>query len=516
MSRNVRAAAMIMGGVPVAESPSPDDAALLASYSRSGIGAFLLPGFLLRQPERLAALASTARSAGEGAGLGRVLVAIGGYKLPAYGLPPFPSSPTPLGLASSLSKAAARRAGRLLGSTLAACGVDMVLAPRLDLASDPKDPVGALEGFGEDGRLAGALGAAFSQGLARSGVGACVGRFPGLGSVCRDPYESMPFVALPVERLERCEMRPFARAIGSGAPAVMVGRVLVPSLEAERIPASASSRVIEGRLREALGFRGIVIGDDAGSDEEPGKAAVLGALAGCDLCLYSRPEAAFIAAAALETAVSKGELPSIRVETSRRRLSAFFERKARKRNVPPSERRLRQAMRDIEDGVSVLRGSLAFGKGPDGDFRSAFVLVFLPPRDAPDAPEAEAVLSALRAGLPGAELLGLDADSGPGETEALAARLSPRGRYAQAAVLSYDAHFRPAQEGLARLIEEFVPSYRVVAMRDPYDAAFFPNAQGLGAAYGFSEAAARAVAGLLAGSSKASGGNPVEVIGLEI
>ena len=518
MSRSARAAAMIMGGLPLAEESSPGDLSLVESYARAGIGAFLFPGFLLRQGERLKSLADAARAAAKEAGLGPVCVAIGGYRVPAFGLPPFPPSPTPLGLASSKSTAAARRAGLLLGSALAAYGVDLVLAPRLDLASDPKDPFGALEGFGEDARLAGALGAAFSLGLGRRGVGACAGRFPGLGSVCRDPYESMPYIALPAPRLERCEMRPFARAVDSGIAAILVGRVLVPSLEAERIPASASARVIEGRLREALGFRGVVIGDDVSPEEDAGRAAVLGALAGCDLCLYSRPEAALAAASALERAATTGELPLIRVASSKRRLAAFFERKARagRRSGEASRKRLKKAQRDIEDSVSVLRGDLALGAQASGEFSSALVLVFLPPTGAPDAPETEAVLAALREGLPGACVLGLGADPGADETRTLEAALENPSRFAEAIVLTYDAHFRPAQEGLARLLEERVPSFRVVAMRDPYDAAFFPGALGLGAAYGFSGAAAKAVAALLAGKAKARGGRPVEVIGLEV
>jgi hypothetical protein len=69
---------------------------------------------------------------------------------------------------------------------------------------------------------------------------------------------------------------------------------------------------------------------------------------------------------------------------------------------------------------------------------------------------------------------------------------------------------------LARLVEESLPKFRVIAMRDPYDAAFFPKAVGLGAAYGFSESCALAAARVLSGKAKARGGLPVEVIGLEV
>jgi beta-N-acetylhexosaminidase len=405
-----------------------------------------------------------------------------------------------------------------MGSLLASCGVDIVLGPRLDLASDPKDPVGALEGFGEDWRLAGLLGSAFAKGLSRAGVGACVGRFPGLGAVCRDCYEGMAFISLPVERLERCEMRPFARAAAVGVAAVFVGRVLVPSLESEHIPAPASARVIEGRLREASGFRGLVIGDDIEAGEDPDKAAILEALAGCDLCLFSRPDQALSAAAALEKAIAGGELPAIRVEMARRRLDRLLHPRLRPagRSMPGEGAMLARAARDIEKGVSLLRGSLRLDGSERGDYGAVLVLVFVPAEGAPDAGETAAVLSTLRAELPGAEVLSLPADPGADQTEELALLLAARDRFAEAAILTYDAHFRPAQESLARLVEESLPKFRVIAMRDPYDAAFFPKAVALGAAYGFSEGCARAVARVLKGQARARGGNPVEVIGLEL
>jgi beta-glucosidase-like glycosyl hydrolase len=395
----------------------------------------------------------------------------------------------------------------------------MVFAPRLDLASDPKEPSGALEGFGEDSRLAGVLGAAYAKGLARGGLLSCVGRFPGLGATCSDCYEGMSFIALPVERLERCEMRPFAHAVSAGVAAVLIGRVLVPALESARIPASASARVIEGRLREAMGFRGLVVGDDIGAGEEAGKSAVLAALAGCDLCLYSRPNDALAAASALDRAMSSGALPAVRVEMSRRRFERVL---SSKRTAVPSrsgskaEASLEKANREIERSVTLLRGSLVLDAVQDSDFGTVLVIVFLPPSEAPDASESAAVVARLQSELPGAEILGLSADAGKEEFERLAGLLSVRERFVEAVILSYDAHFRPGQEGVARFVEENLPRFRVVAMRDPYDAAFFPKAVGLGAAYGFSELCARAVARILSGKAKARGGHPVEVIGLEV
>jgi beta-N-acetylhexosaminidase len=327
----------------------------------------------------------------------------------------------------------------------------------------------------------------------------------------------MAFIALPIERLESCEMRPFAHAAAAGVEAVLVGRVLVPSLESEHIPASASARVIEGRLREALRFRGLVIGDDIGIDEEPGRAALLGALAGCDLCLFSRPQEACAAAAALDKAMAAGELPAVRVEMAHRRQERQFRPRVKIRiSAIDSKARFRRAAHDIEKGISVLRGSLKLGGKGSGDFSSVLVLVFLPPDNAPEVSQSDAVLATLKAELPGAEVFASPADPGTEQTERLVQAIAAHGRFTEAVILTYDAHFRPAQEGLAGLVAESLPQCRVIAMRDPYDAAFFPKAIGLGAAYGFSELCARAVARVLSGKTKARGGCPVEVIGLEV
>jgi len=329
----------------------------------------------------------------------------------------------------------------------------------------------------------------------------------------------MPFIALPVERLERCEMRPFSHVIASGVAAVLVGRVLVPSLESERIPASASARVIEGRLRESMGFRGLVIGDDIGSDEEPGAAALLGALAGCDLCLFSRPEQALAAAAALDKAAAHGELPAVRVEMSRRRFERLLGPRLRAgspRSASWMAARRRGAGRDIEKSVTLLRGSLTLAAAEEGEYSTVLALVFSPPPQASDAQETGKVIARIKAELPGIEVVCLPADPEPSDIARLSRLLSELGRFKEAAIFTYDAHFRPAQEGVARLVEETLPIFRVIAMRDPYDAAFFPRAIGLAAAYGFSEGSAGAVASVLAGKLKARGGHPVEVIGLEV
>jgi beta-N-acetylhexosaminidase len=506
---------MLLAGVPVAglsAAVARERAhSLIADYLQAGIRAFLFPGDLLGQPELLAALTALARLLAEEAELGPPLLALGGGAAPGFGQPDSSGIASPLALAALGSRAAVRRAGRLLGLRLSQAGVDLLLSPRLDLATDPKGRAGILDGFGEDGRVAGKFGAIFAGALASRGVSACAGRFPGLGTLCSSCENPPPLVSLPVDRLEETEMRPFAWVVRGGIRAILVGRALFPALEPDKISAARSARIIEGRLREELGFKGVAIGDELGVEREPGRAAVLGALAGCDLALASEPAVALAAAKALDAAVAAGELPAPRVVVARRRvdaLIAYGARRPTKAAIPSAA--IAACELDLERSLTVLRdrGGFSIGPGP------TLVAVFLP--STLSAAETEACAAALRRELPEARLELLHADPAPAEAEAIARRLSEGHSFASAVILTCDAHLRPAQEGLAHSIEESVERCAVVAMRDPYDVAFFPRAAILIAAYGVSAAGCGAAARLLAGKAEARGSCPVQVIGLEL
>jgi beta-N-acetylhexosaminidase len=86
----------------------------------------------------------------------------------------------------------------------------------------------------------------------------------------------------------------------------------------------------------------------------------------------------------------------------------------------------------------------------------------------------------------------------------------------KALVLSCDAHLRPSQESFIHVLEESLESVSIIALRDPYDAAFFPRAAAIGAVYGDSEASIRAAARLASGRIEARGRCPVRVLGIEV
>jgi beta-N-acetylhexosaminidase len=210
-----------------------------------------------------------------------------------------------------------------VGASLLASGVNVDLAPVLDVdgrAVDPSasDPDG-LRSFGGSPSLVAADGAAFLRGLTLSHVVSVVKHFPGLGGASRNTDDG-PATTKPWPVLQRTALEPFERAIADGVPAVMLSNASVPGLTS--LPSSISPAVVE-ELRQTLGFTGLIVTDalSAGAISaihlsEP--AAMVKALqAGADLLLNGSPGSAASSFAlaekdanAIVKAVNDGTLPS--------------------------------------------------------------------------------------------------------------------------------------------------------------------------------------------------------------
>ena len=146
-----------------------------------------------------------------------------------------------------------------LGERLAAVGVDLDLAPVVDVNSAADNPVIGSRSFGADPDHVARHGAAAVRGLADAGVAACVKHFPGHGDTSQDSHVAAPTLTVTEPVLRSRELVPFAAAVEAGAEAVMTAHVRVPVLDPDR-PAS-TSHVLTALLRGDLGFDGVVVTD---------------------------------------------------------------------------------------------------------------------------------------------------------------------------------------------------------------------------------------------------------------
>ena len=219
-----------------------------------------------------------------------------------------------------------------MGTRLRGVGVDVDLAPVVDVNADPENPVIGVRSFGATPDLVSRHGAAFVRGLQGAGVAACAKHFPGHGSTRTDSHLALPTVVDPVEVLRERDLAPFAAVVEAGVRCVMTAHVVFPAYDDE--PATLSP-VLLGLLRDELGFGGVVITDALdmkaiSATVGHGEGAVRSLAAGADLvCIgnpghpstYDAEERLTVVVDAIVAAVQEGRLTADRLERAAARVA---------------------------------------------------------------------------------------------------------------------------------------------------------------------------------------------------
>ncbi len=135
------------------------------------------------------------------------------------------------------------------------------LAPVADINSNPLNPVIGIRAFGESPEIVSAHVKAYIEGTQGENVLACLKHFPGHGDTDIDSHLELPIIKKTKKELESFEMLPFLAGFGSLVRSVMIGHLVVPSLDDSNTPASLSGRIISEYLRGELGYSGLVVSD---------------------------------------------------------------------------------------------------------------------------------------------------------------------------------------------------------------------------------------------------------------
>ena len=229
------------------------------------------------------------------------------------------SIPSARQMGATMTPAQIEELARGLALRMRASGVTVDLAPVLDMDAgqgpNDRDPDGT-RSFSPEHGAAAADGLAFARGLAEGGVVAVAKHFPGLGQATGNT-DVTAAATLPWSRLQSAGLLPFSAAVAAHVPAVMIANATVPGLTS--MPASISSAVIQGVLREQLGYQGLIITDSLSATAlqtigyPVPRAAVAALNAGADMVLFN-PKAADVASttaatvAAIVAAVEAGTL----------------------------------------------------------------------------------------------------------------------------------------------------------------------------------------------------------------
>jgi beta-N-acetylhexosaminidase len=239
------------------------------------------------EPRALAAQIEKLRSASAAGEAPAPLVMIDQEGGDVKRLPNLPPDAPPSQLGSAEDGAAE---GEATGGALARIGIDVDLAPVLDVPASPQSFMSS-RAFSDDPAEVASTGVAFAAGLERTGVAATAKHFPGLGLATVSTDEAPVTIDAPRAQLAP-GLEPFRAAVSAGVGSVMTANATYPAYDQAR-PASLSRRVTTGLLRERLGYEGVVITDDlgaralAGAGIAEGEAAVAAARAGADLLLFA-------------------------------------------------------------------------------------------------------------------------------------------------------------------------------------------------------------------------------------
>jgi beta-N-acetylhexosaminidase len=204
-----------------------------------------------------------------------------------------------------------RRQGRLTAANLKSLGVDVDLAPVLDVGRPGGVIAATGRSFGDSAPAVADTAVAFAEGLEDGGVAATAKHFPGLGAATENTDFEAQTLSLSKSELWDIDIAPYRAYVAAGGRLVMLATAVYPALSPR--PAAFSRRIVTGELRHRLGFRGVTITDSLGSTavaEFGGQreVAVDGAAAGDDLLLFDDLSSALTGHAALVAQLHKGGL----------------------------------------------------------------------------------------------------------------------------------------------------------------------------------------------------------------
>ena len=276
-------------------------------------------------------------------------------------LAPMPSADM---LRSKGDAATASRMGELTADALRTLGFNLNLAPVLDI------PQEAAADNGLQGRYLGSTSgqvinraSAYLEGMQRNGLIGVGKHFPGLGASTQDTHTQLPQINLSKDELKGRDLLPYIEMfskINSRLVAVLVGHAHYTAYDGHTpIPASISKNIVNGLLRDELGFRGLAITDDLGMGAvaslcNVGEAAVRAVEAGIDMALVcGAPDQAMEAWQAMVEAANRGRIMKTHI-------SRAFDHIARvKSMVSPPHTFSMTAIETVRDNIAELNETLS-------------------------------------------------------------------------------------------------------------------------------------------------------------
>jgi beta-N-acetylhexosaminidase len=421
---------------------------------------------------------------------------------------------------ASRSTADARTAAGITGRELKAMGIRENYAPVADVNVNALNPVIGVRSFSSDPKLVSDMVVAQVQGYQNdAGIAATAKHFPGHGDTVDDSHTALPTINHTREQWETIDAPSFRAAIKAGIDSIMTAHIVVPSLDPSGDPATLSKPILTGVLRGELGFKGLIVTDAlemAAVRAKYGDAevAVRAIEAGADQVLL--PPAPDVQFKAVVDAVKSGRISERQIDASLLRILLMkikngvlfqpFVDPAKIATTVGTPASLATAQRIVDKSVTLVKNNtntLPLTNTP----RSILVTGW-------GVTTTQSLANSLA--KRGATTTVAQTGAAPSDA-AIADAVTKAQANDVTVVLTQKAWDTKVTDKLAKqqkLVKDLLATGRtviVVAVRDPYDIAYFDEAPTYLATYGYAAVSMESLAKVLYGEIAPTGKLPVDI-----
>ncbi len=149
----------------------------------------------------------------------------------------------------------------IMANELKQVGINMNLAPVMDVVPENVDSIMKDRVFPGDHEIVSALGCHVIQTLQAKGVMAVAKHFPGIGRTVKDSHYFLPVLDVDLATLENSDIKPFQAAGNVDVSGIMLSHISYPRLDPDW-QASLSPFIVGELLRRKLGYQGLILTDD--------------------------------------------------------------------------------------------------------------------------------------------------------------------------------------------------------------------------------------------------------------
>ncbi len=174
-----------------------------------------------------------------------------------------PNLPSPLSVSTAGSPSLSYKVGLETSNILKVLGVNVNLAPVVDLSDPFKYNFIGNRSFGDNPQKVTQYASTQAMALEENSIMPTFKHFPGHGGLVQDSHKDLPKKLSTLDDLRKHELLPYKTLIKQHPDAaILVGHIAFPKIDKSGVPATFSKVLLTDLLKKEMGFKGLVITDD--------------------------------------------------------------------------------------------------------------------------------------------------------------------------------------------------------------------------------------------------------------